>query len=315
MKKCTLFFILVGLTAFSMAQDPLFTQKTGNINHFNPALVGAQSDFRVQLNYRNQWPTLPLNPITSSLLTNYNLQNGLGFGLELKNDRVGPLTTSNVKANINYRHKFGAVETRYGLNLGYGEKHMNYEGLRFEDQISPGSGFTNPNAEPFENKSTKYATLDIGAAAYYKGFLLGLAIQQLNEPDISFFSNTSIQPMRFVGNLAYIKELNQFNLAGLATYQQDGKYSIIETQVYSQYKFVKLGIGYHQRFGSFRDSDFFSVALGIQFDKFSVGYSYDDDFSNISRASSAGTHQATAAWYIKRLNKERGMSRLMNVLL
>ena len=120
--------------------------------------------------------------------------------------------------------------------------------------------------------------------------------------------------MRFVGNLAYIKELNQFNLAGLATYQQDGKYSIIETQVYSQYKFVKLGIGYHQRFGSFRDSDFFSVALGIQFDKFSVGYSYDDDFSNISRAS-PGTHQATAAWYIKGLNKERGMSKLMNVLL
>ena len=191
---------------------------------------------------------------------------------------------------------------------------MDYEGLRFEDQISPGSGFTNPNAEPFENKSTKYATLDIGAAAYYKGFLLGLAIQQLNEPDISFFSNTSIQPMRFVGNLAYIKELNQFNLAGLATYQQDGKYSIIETQVYSQYKFVKLGIGSHQRFGSFRDSDFFSVALGIQFDKFSVGYSYDDDFSNISRAS-PGTHQATAAWYIKGLNKERGMSKLMNVLL
>ena len=312
MKKCTLFFILVGLTAFSMAQDPLFTQKTGNINHFNPALVGAQSDFGVQLNYRNQWPTLPLNPITSSLLTNYNLQNGLGFGLELKNDRVGPLTTSNVKANINYRHKFGAVETRYGLNLGYGEKHIDYEGLRFEDQISPGSGFTNPNAEPFENKSTKYATLDIGAAAYYKGFLLGLAIQQLNEPDIPFFS--SIQPMRFLGNLAYIKELNQFNLAGLATFQQDGNYSIIETQVYGQYKFVKLGMGYHQRFGSFRDSDFFSIALGIQFDKFSVGYSYDDDFSNISRAS-PGTHQATAAWYIKGLNKERGMSKLMNVLL
>ena len=294
-----------------MAQDPLFTQKTGNINHFNPALVGAQSDFRVQLNYRNQWPTLPLNPITSSLLTNYNLQNGLGFGLELKNDRVGPLTTSNVKANINYRHKFGAVETRYGLNLGYGEKHIDYEVLRFEDQISPGSGFTNPNAEPFENKSTKYATLDIGASAYYKGFLLGLAIQQLNEP--ALVPNYHL-PMRFLGNLAYIKELNQFNLAGLATFQQDGNYSIIETQVYGQYKFVKLGMGYHQRFGSFRDSDFFSIALGIQFDKFSVGYSYDDDFSNISRAS-PGTHQATAAWYIKGLNKERGMSKLMNVLL
>ena len=74
-------------------------------------------------------------------------------------------------------------------------------------------------------------------------------------------------------------------------------------------------MGYHQRFGSFHNLDFFSVALGIQFDKFSVGYSYDDDFSNISRASSPGTHQATAAWYIKGLNTERGMSRLMNVIM
>jgi hypothetical protein len=178
--------------------------------------------------------------------------------------------------------------------------------------------FRDPN-DPILNEIKKHnptrgVSLDIGAAAYYKGFLLGLAIQQLNEPDISFFNSTCNQPMRFVGNLAYIKEFNQFNLAGLATFQQDGNYSIIETQVFGQYKFVKLGMGYHQRFGSFRDSDFFSVALGIQFDKFSVGYSYDDDFSNISRAS-PGTHQASAAWYIKGLNKERGMSRLMNVLL
>jgi type IX secretion system PorP/SprF family membrane protein len=240
----------------------------------------------------------------------------LGFGLELKNDKVGPITTSDVKANINYRRTFGDVETRYGLNLGYGEKHIDYNGLSFEDQINPGGGFTNPTAEPFENNPTSYATLDIGAAAYYKGFLLGLAIQQLNEPDVSFFSNSaSNQPMRFVGNLAYIKELNQFNLAGLATVQQAGSYSLLETQICGQYKFVKLGIGYHQRFGSFSNSDFFSATLGIQFDKFSVGYSYDEDVFNSSRTSYGGVHQATAAWYIKGLNKESGMSRLMNVLL
>ncbi|MFT4995951.1 MAG: type IX secretion system PorP/SprF family membrane protein [Flavobacteriales bacterium] len=309
MKKCTLFFILVGITAFSMAQDPLFTQKTGNINHFNPALVGAQSDFGVQANYNNQWPTLPLNPITSSLLTNYNLKNGLGFGLEVKSESVGSTRSDALKANINHAFSKNGFELRSGLNIGVLQNSIDVTKLNFRD----------PN-DPILNEIKKHnpkrgVSLDIGAAAYYKGFLLGLAIQQLNEPDISFFSNTSIQPMRFGGNLAYIKEFNQFNLAGLATYQQDGKYSIIETQVFGQYKFVKLGLGYHQRFGSFGDSDIFSAAFGIQFDKFSVGYSYDDDFSNISRASSAGTHQATAAWYIKRLNKERGMSRLMNVLL
>jgi type IX secretion system PorP/SprF family membrane protein len=315
MKKCTLFFILVGLTTFSMAQDPLFTQKTGNINHFNPALVGAQSNFGVQLNYRNQWPSFPNNPQNYSLLTNYNLKNGVGFGLDLGHENFGLYKSNIVKINTNYSKTFGEVETRYGLNLGFGQNSINLNALRFEDQIDPGTGFVRPTAEPFESDPKYYFTIDLGAAAYYKGFLLGLGVQQLNEPDITFFNSTCNQPMRFVGNLAYIKEFNHLNLAGLATYQQDGNYSIIETQVFGQYKFVKLGMGYHQRFGSFHNLDFFSVALGIQFDKFSVGYSYDDDFSNISRASSPGTHQATAAWYIKGLNTERGMSRLMNVIM
>jgi hypothetical protein len=78
---------------------------------------------------------------------------------------------------------------------------------------------------------------------------------------------------------------------------------------------VKLGIGYHQRFGGFGNSDFFSAALGIQFDKFSVGYSYDHTTFHFSGVSYSGVHQATAAWYIKGLNKQTGMSRLMNVIL
>jgi type IX secretion system PorP/SprF family membrane protein len=309
MKNILCFFILLPLAFSSSAQDVTFTQKTGNINHFNPALVGAQSDFGVQLNYRNQMPTLQGNPITYSLLTNYNLKSGLGFGLEVKSESVGSTRSDALKANINHAFSKNGFELRSGLNIGVLQNSIDVTKLNFRD----------PN-DPILNEIKKHnpkrgVSLDIGAAAYYKGFLLGLAIQQLNEPDITFFNSTCNQPMRFGGNLAYIKEFNQFNLAGLATFQQDGNYSMIETQVFGQYKFVKLGLGYHQRFGSFGDSDIFSAAFGIQFDKFSVGYSYDDDFSNISRASSAGTHQATAAWYIKRLNKERGMSRLMNVLL
>jgi type IX secretion system PorP/SprF family membrane protein len=309
MKSILFIFILVLVVLKSQAQNPHFTQKTGNINHFNPALVGAQSDFGVQLNYRNQMPTLQGNPITYSLLTNYNLKSGLGFGSEVKSESVGSTRSDALKANINHAFSKNGFELRSGVNIGVLQNSIDVTKLNFRDPNDP---ILN---EIKKHNPTRGVSLDIGAAAYYKGFLLGLAIQQLNEPDISFFNSTCNQPMRFVGNLAYIKEFNQFNLAGLATFQQDGNYSIVETQVFGQYKFVKLGMGYHQRFGSFRDSDFFSVALGIQFDKISVGYSYDDDFSNISRASSPGTHQATAAWYIKGLSKEKGMSRLMNVLM
>jgi type IX secretion system PorP/SprF family membrane protein len=316
MKKCILFFILVGITAFSMAQDPLFTQKTGNINHFNPALVGAQSDFGVQLNYRNQWPSFPNNPQNYSLLTNYNLKNGVGFGLDLGHENFGLYKSNIVKINTNYSKTFGEVETRYGLNLGFGQNSINLNALRFEDQIDPGTGFVRPTAEPFESDPKYYFTIDLGAAAYYKGFLLGLGVQQVNQPNTSVIEIPGSElPSRFVANLGYIKEFNTLYLGGMVTVQHQDVTSMIETQVYSQYKFMKLGIGHRQVFGTYGNTDLFSVALGIQFYKFSVGYSYDDDFSNISRASSPGTHQATAAWYIKGLNIERGMSRLMNVIM
>jgi type IX secretion system PorP/SprF family membrane protein len=310
MKKCALLLILVGLTAFSMAQDPLFTQKTGNINHFNPALVGAQSDFGVQLNYRNQWPTLPLNPITSSLLTNYNLKNGLGFGLEVKSESVGSTRSDALKANISHAFSKNSFEIKTGANIGILQNSIDVTKLNFRDPNDP---ILN---EIKEHSPTKRVSIDIGVASYYKGFLLAMSALQVNEPNLDIPQNPagSLIP-RLVGNLAYLKEFDNIALAGMATFQHQNVSSVLETQVFGQYKFVKLGVGYHQRFGSFGNSDFFSAVLGIQFDKFSVGYSYDEDVFNSSRVSSTGTHQATAAWYIKGLNKERGMSRLMNVLL
>ena len=133
MKKLLNLSLVIVLWNSVLAQDPLFTQKTGNINHFNPALVGLQSDFGVQLNYRNQWPSFPNNPQTASLLTNYNFNNSIGVGLELKTDFYGMLKNDNLKANINYHKNFGNIETRYGLSAGVGQKKIDVSNLRFKD--------------------------------------------------------------------------------------------------------------------------------------------------------------------------------------
>ncbi len=310
MKKYTFLLILVGLATFSMAQDPLFTQKTGNINHFNPALVGAQSDFGVQLNYRNPWPTLPINLVTYSLLTNYNLKNGLGFGLEVKSDIVGSTRSDALKANINHAFSKNGFEIKTGANIGILQNSIDVTKLNFRGPNDPILNEIN------EHSPKRGVSIDIGAASYYKGFLLALSVMQITEPNMDILPNADgALPRRFVSSIAYLKEFDHIALTGMATFQHQHVSSLLETQIYSQYKFIKLGVGYHQRFGSFRNSDFFSAALGIQFDKFSVGYSYDEDVFNSSRVSYGGVHQATAAWYIKGLNKESGMSRLMNVLL
>lgn len=311
--------ILLTIAFFSInafAQDALFTQKTGNINHFNPALVGTHSNFGVQLNYRNQWPASNFDIQTLSLLANYRFVGNVGVAIEAFADGNSITQHNRIKANLNYEHSAGEVELRYGVNLGVGQHRIDLSGLRYEDQIDPSQGFINPSAEPFENDPSYYMLFDLGASAYYKGFMLGVSSMQLNHPKYDVFGTNTRLKARHVATLGYLKEFDKLALAGLATFQHQNKSSILETQVYGQYKFIKLGLGYHQVFGTLSNADFFSVSAGVQFDKFSLGYSYDDNPLNTPSSSIArGTHQATAAWYIKGLNTERGMSRLMNVIL
>ncbi len=308
---------IVGISFLASAQDPTFTQKTGNINRFNPALVGAQSDFGLQANYNNQWPSLPNNPQNYSILTNYNLKKGFGLGLDLGDDLSGLIQKTYVKVNTNYRRIFGDVETSFGVNLGFRQNKINTNGLLFEDQIDPSAGFINPTSEPLESDPKYYFILDLGGAAYYKGFLFGLAAHQVNRPNTSIFQNTYTRlPARFVANLGYMPLFKgDFQLAAVTTFQQQHAFTTLENQVFTQYTFMKLGLGHRIHFGEYGNTDFFSASAGIQFNKFSVGYSYENTPFKDSRVSWGGTHQATAAWYIKGLNRENGMIRLINVML
>lgn len=317
MKSILTLIAIVGISFSASAQDPTFTQKTGNINRFNPALVGTQSDFGLQANYNNQWPSLPNNPQNYSILTNYNLKNGLGFGVDLSDDLSGLIHNTYIKINTNYGKTFREVETRYGLNIGFGQHSIEHSSLGYENQIVPSRGFVNTYAEPYESDPNYHFTLDIGAAGFYKGFLFGLAAHQVNRPNTSIFQNTYTRlPARFVANLGYMPLFKgDFQLAAVTTFQQQHAFTTLENQVFTQYTFMKLGLGHRIHFGEYGNTDFFSASAGIQFDKFSIGYSYEDTPLKDSRASWGGTHQATAAWYIKGLNRENGMSRLINVML
>jgi type IX secretion system PorP/SprF family membrane protein len=244
------------------------------------------------------------------LLTNYNLKSGLGFGLEVKSESVGSTRSDALKANINHACSKNGFELRSGVNIGVLQNSIDVTKLNFRD----------PN-DPILNEIKKHnpkrgVSLDIGAAAYYKGFLLGLGVQQVNQPNTSVIEIPGSElPSRFVANLGYHKKLKTFDLATLITYQQQGTYSILETQIYGQYKFMKLGIGHRQVFGTYGNTDLFSSSLGLQFTKFSVGYSFENFLNSNTASTFGGIHQASAAWYIKGLSKEKGMSRLMNVLM
>lgn len=305
------FIVLSSLGSF--AQDPTLTQKTGNVNRFNPSLTGVNTGFGVQLNYRNQWTNFPGNSAFGSVLVNYNLKNNIGFGLEINDDRAGNglLKDNELKANINYSFELKDVEVRSGLNIGYGQRVIRWDLLVFEHQIDPSQGFIRQTAEQYNGDPVNFMTIDFGASAYCKGFFAGASAIQLNQPNISNTGGTAKLPTRYVGMLGYHKSINNVNIGALVSYQHQNNFSLFDYQVTGQYKVFKLGYGYRDSYGQFQNPGWHTGSLGVQFDKFAVGYSFD--YINIGGANH--THEATAAWYIKGLNREKGMSKFLNSIL
>jgi type IX secretion system PorP/SprF family membrane protein len=311
-------FLLV-LTA-GYAQDNLYSLKSGNLNHFNPALVGAQSDAAVSLVYRNQWPTLPSQFITTSLLANYNLKNNLGLGLELSDDRAGEGLSRSlvIKGNVNYAFNKKEVKTRVGLNIGYMESTIDWVRLRFEDQIDPTQGFINPTGEPFSNEPIQNMVLDFGVVSEYKDLVIGISTMQFNQPNVAQFATPGpegILPLRYVGILGYSKKLGEVNLAGLTSAQIQNQFTSVSTQITSQYKFARLGIGLRQSFGEYGNNDWLLASAGVQFDKFQVSYAYDSYHVEVVSRQNFATHEFSAAWFIKGLKKEDNISAFVNGIL
>lgn len=85
-------YILATFLSFTLlcvtAQDHLYSIKSGNLNHYNPALVGTQSDVSAIFTQRGFRPYFDDQGHYSnrSILANYNFKNKWGVGLSHTKD-------------------------------------------------------------------------------------------------------------------------------------------------------------------------------------------------------------------------------------
>jgi type IX secretion system PorP/SprF family membrane protein len=85
--------------ADSFCQDPTFSQFYANPLYLAPSFAGATEEYRVALNYRNQWPAIPGVFHTYSIsfdkaLVNYS--SGLGIQAIYDVAGSGDLSTTNI---------------------------------------------------------------------------------------------------------------------------------------------------------------------------------------------------------------------------
>lgn len=212
--------LLMFLYADAGAQDLHFSQFMNSPLTTNPANTGfiPEADYRIGLNYRSQWTSVPVPFKTASVwgdaqLLRNKIENGwVGVGAVLLNDVAGRgnLRSNKVYASIAYHQMIGISSLlSAGFNAGYANKRIDVTKFTFDNQWN-GKFFDAgaPSGEAtLTNPSSSYFDLQVGMNyAYFpteKTYVnAGVSVHHINKPKETFFSNSSNEvPRRYIGFL------------------------------------------------------------------------------------------------------------------
>jgi type IX secretion system PorP/SprF family membrane protein len=297
-------FALLTISAFQLkAQDPEFSQFYANPMYTNPAFAGSECG-RIALAYRMQYYGLPGGFITFNGSYDQRVREiGGGFGIMFTNDKAGEgvLTANHVNAAYAYELETGGdVNIRFGVQAGFFQKSLQWDKLRWGDQIIAQLGFVNPTNETRIDKAVVAANFGAGTLIYSRKFYAGFACHNITEPSQSFFGGSgegTTLPRRFTVHGGLVIPLDD-KREPEATFSPN-------ILIMSQAKFSQVNVGFYINKGPlvaglwFRqtvpNSDALIALIGFRQGDFKFGYSADFTVSNL-RSAGKTAHELTATY-------------------
>lgn len=286
------------------AQDLHFSQFFNSPLSTNPANTGFIPDgnYRVGLNYRNQWATIPVPYKTMSLFGDFQLfrdrleYGWVGIGGMLLRDVAGAgnLTSTKGYGSIAYHQLLGMSSLlSAGFNVGFANKRVDLNKLTFGTQWN-GQFFDAQmvSGEPIVNASTGYFDMQAGLNyAYFPTDNIyvnaGFSVQHVNKPRETFYAgNNQIDP-RYIGFINASLKLNDMIILNPGAYyaQQAGSSEIM----FGGYAAYNLsGDGDKQVFAGlyYRMKDAVPFMVGYQMSNVRLMFSYDVTVSTLAVANS-----------------------------
>ncbi|OSY88612.1 membrane protein [Tenacibaculum holothuriorum] len=289
----TLFLIaFFSILTMHSQQDPQYTQYMYNTMSVNPAYVGSRGHTVITGLARTQWVGLDGAPDTQTLSYDTPLgYSGVGLGVNLTNDRIGPASEIYLDVNASYTVRTSEEgNLAFGLKLGGRQLNVDWSKGRSE----------RPDRAFAANISRFLPT--IGAGIYYHTpkWYLGAAIPNIlrTEHYDDNFNGGDVATERlhffFIGG--YVFDLNEnikFKPAVLTKVVNGAPLSLDVSANFLFNKKFRAGVAW-------RWDDSISALLGFQAnDSFHIGFAYDLTTSNLSNYNS-GTYEVMLRWEIFR---------------
>jgi type IX secretion system PorP/SprF family membrane protein len=286
----------------SMAQDIHWSQYNDNPIFQNPGNSGKfKGDYRFYGNYRDQWRsvTKPFSTISFSADTRFSAYPKFGLGLILFNDQAGDgnFRTTEVQVSPSYQIKITSDSThtiRAGLQVGMNQRQVNMSKFSFDSQFD-GIEYNGslPTNESFQ--SDRNTNVSVGTGLVYEWFKNdrqrisgGIALLNINRPNQGFYGTKVLRDRRLnVFVKGQFKVDFDWDILPSIQLNFQGKYKEIVLGSTARYIMIdRLGEYRALYFGAFyRNKDAGYLSLGMDYQNWFAGVSYDLTFSKLVPAS------------------------------
>jgi type IX secretion system PorP/SprF family membrane protein len=299
------------------AQDAQFTQFYAAPMYLNPAFTGVTYEHRFVANYRNQWPGISKAYQTYMASYDYNMSDlNSGIGVTVMQDRAGTAGLTHTQFGVNYAYHFKISkfsEIRLGANLNYNMKRLDFNKLKFNDQINSGSSVS---LDAANYEQLNFMDFAAGALLNSTEYWLGLSAKHLTQPNSSLTGDRVPLPLSISlhGGYRFIIEQKSKDLkryfSPAFNYRHEQKYDQLDIGVY--YYHLPLNVGLWYRGLPFKKyaptySSRESVAVLVGFDiseyNLRVGYSYDITVSKLGISNSLGAHEISLIYEVAKKKK------------
>lgn len=277
-KYILIFAVLIASGELFAQQDPSYTLYRNNMNIINPAYAGTNGFTELNLNIRSQWVNLKGSPETQSISFAKPLNDKIGIGFSIVNDKIDVIKETDFAVDFSYR-----VQVSESSNLYLGVKAGGYTfraDLQSKAIGDPAFG---------ENVSRFNGIFGAGALLKVKKFYATLSIPNfLNGKRVegSEYSEATDKTHIFTG-AGYTFDLNEnvsFAPSVMGRFVKGAPSSVDLTGTFDLYDKVELG-------GSYRLDDSFSAIAIIKLgDWMRLGYAYEFTTSDVKDFSD-GSHE------------------------
>lgn len=300
----------------------------------NAALTGSHSGtYRVSSAYRSQWAQSLDRPFTSfSMAGDFKIETApnkkssdfAGAGLIFSSDQIGVFNYDIYQiALMGAYHKLLSGKTNTylsaGFHFGLGQRSINYNSIRFEDQFNGQDAYTFNTNEILP--ANNFAHPDLGVGINFSttpsknlGFYVGGSYYHLNQPNISFYAkdgdvevpleNAILHSRLTIHAAASLPLNNLLTILPRVIYNDQGQHTSVtfggnlRIQIYeAEASFFHLGawVRSTKSLSIFQPTDA-TVYAGFELKGLMIGMSYDIYLREIAGEVGTGTFEFTISY-------------------